>query len=109
MDILELLTERSELSVNRIKEFELMLNSKPLNDNIKTITIPPVMAYKYKYDFYGLLKQYFNLPPETHYFFLRINNLTHPVEYNGTREIKILDPETFGEIVNFLEQKESIE
>ena len=108
MDIDNLLEKSNDLTIARIKEFELLLNSDEINKNTKTIEIPPAIAYKYRYDFYGLLRQYFNLPSETFYFFLRINDLKHPLEYEGQRDIKILDPETFNSFIEMLEQKESI-
>ena len=109
MDILNLLETKNELTVERIKEFELLLNSEAVVKNTTTVEIPPAIAFKYKYDFYSLLSQYFNLPPQTFYFFLRINNLKHPIEYDGRRVIKILDSDAFNNFVEMLRQKESMQ
>lgn len=107
MKVLEFMGDDNNLTFDRIREFEGLLNTEGVKNKTHTITIPPAYALAYKNDFYGLLKQYLRIEPELFYFLLRINDYYHPIEYDGKREIKIPETEIFNLILTLIKDKES--
>jgi len=107
MKILDFIEDTNNLTFTRIKEFEALVSIKEIKDSIKTIPIPPAIAIKFTGDFFGLLHNYLSLPSITFYFFLRLNNMYFNTDYNGSNEIKVLDPEMFNTLIKLLKEKES--
>lgn len=59
---------------------ESVLNIIKANQGNRTILVEPGVAYKYEYDFYGLLS-HLNVPPSLHWTTLRVNGYRDPRDY----------------------------
>jgi len=66
------------------------------NDTMKRTPVDPVVANRYKYDFYGLLK-YIGVPEEYHYPHMIANGYSSPLRYQGdVYDIILLNLETLN-------------
>ena len=108
MKVLDYIDSESNLTFDRIREFEGLLNTPAVKDKTHTVKVPPAYALAYKNDFYGLMKHYFHIEPELFYFLLRINGYYNPLEYNGKTELKIPETEIFNLILMLIKDKENI-
>lgn len=71
-----------------------------LNRNLTTITLAPLVSFKYAADFYGLLFHLL-IPMEYHYMVLRLNNFKSPSDFTGTESsIKMLETDIIRKLVN---------
>lgn len=59
---------------------ESVLNIIKVNSGNRTITVEPGIAYKYEYDFYGLLS-HLKIPTSLHWLTLRVNGYRDPRDY----------------------------
>ena len=50
---------------------------------VTTVSLAPMLSYRYMADFYGLLF-HLNLQPEFHYSVLRLNGYKSPLDFKGT-------------------------
>lgn len=50
---------------------------------VTTVSLVPMLSYRYMADFYGLLF-HLNLQPEFHYAVLRLNGYKSPLDFKGT-------------------------
>lgn len=58
----------------------------------RTVTLDPAIAYKYRFDFYGLLLNEYSIPYETMIPHLIINGYTSSTDFDGTRlEVHLLN------------------
>ena len=109
MSILKLLDSDSmELDEFKVHQWESLINSPLLNNNISTVDVEHVDGDMYQGDFYGLLHNILDIPNSACYVNMRINGLTGSTEYNGFTKIKLLDPEVFENIQLFIKQRENI-
>lgn len=70
-----------------------------------TITIEPAIAYKYRYDFYGLLAEK-GISEPLRWPTLRLNGYRNPMEYDGlVIEIKMVHQTSFEDIVNLFNSR----
>jgi len=106
MNLIDTLNKNvNSLNFSRIKELEAILKIPELQIHIKVKEIPPAVAINYKGNFYGLLGQYFKVHPVLWYIILRINNLYHSSDYNGSVYIKYIDEDAVNNIISMLEDK----
>ena len=62
---------------------ESVLNIIKVNPNNRTMGIEPGIAYKYEFDFYGLLS-HLKIPTSMHWLTLRVNGYRDPRDYVHT-------------------------
>jgi len=68
--------------------------------NAYPITVEPHIAYKYEYDFTGLMLHY-NIPRHLHWVIMRLNGFTSPLEYRA--DVLLLlgpDPKLLDQLMN---------
>jgi hypothetical protein len=73
--------------MNVLEDFMTYLRTHPTTN---IVDIDQMLAYKYEFDFFGLLAQY-GIPPNLHWVTLRMNNMTSPNDF-AKKAIVLLVP-----------------
>jgi len=90
---LQTLNGNSNLSYYLIMMWENVLHIEDVKDKYDIAYLPKGLNNTYLANFYGLLKNQFNIPIQYWYPNLRLNGLNNSVDYNGFDEIKIFKSE----------------
>lgn len=63
------------------RELEVHIPLLKSGSDARIIEVEDNIAYKYEYDFFGLLT-YLKIPAQYHWITMRVNNMMHPDEYS---------------------------
>jgi len=103
-----LLNDKSIDSFNVDREMlhfvESLLATRTILDNVVETTIESVKAERWYGNFYGLLSNELSISSNALYIHLRINGYRLNTDYKASTYIKILDPETFEDVINIYER-----
>jgi len=103
MTITDLSIEPIEMDEEYVHYLESILARPIIQDNIRTTLVDPVVGQRWVGNLFGLLSKELSISENALYIHLRINDLKLNTDYDGRREIKILDPETFENVLNTYE------
>jgi len=93
-----------DLDEKMLHYIESLLATKIIVDNIVETTIESVKAERWYGNFYGLLSNELGISSNALYIHLRINGYRLNTDYKANKNIKILEPEVFGEIIDTYER-----
>lgn len=71
---------------------ESVLNIIKANNNNRVLEVKPALAYKFEYDFYGLLVE-MKVPTNLHWLTLRVNGYRDPRDYLASHEHLVIPTE----------------
>lgn len=84
---------QSETTINRWNNLTRLLIK---SDRYEVKSIDISIADSFKFDFFGLLKNKFDIPDQYLYPHLIVNGFTDPSSYNGETNIKIINPQALS-------------
>lgn len=109
MDVAKLMDDDSfGLDSETIHILESFLQSLTENKDFITMTVEPVDANRYKGDLIGLLTNVFKIPNSATYLNMRINGFKSTLDYDGERQIKILESSKVEAILDIINERKTM-